>query len=227
MSKSSKSSVGKRFDYAGLPDAVVVALKRDAANIRFTVDEIGRYLLEAKDLLPHGRFLAWVVGETGLSVDTAQRMMRAYRAAEKNRNLRLLKKSARYQLAARSTPDEVRAVVDEKIATGEQPSNKEIKRLVDERKKPSLFVINCEEQAKPIPRSEPEAKSVKLGAIVADLEERTFRPRREAAARIRATIIRHLSPDELVVLIRDLRIIANNFCRDLADAIEKEARLRR
>jgi hypothetical protein len=87
-------------DYRTLPPDVVATLKERAVRIRATLQrslmEAGCELTEAKDILSHGQFTAWVERETGLTIRTAQMIMSAYRLCLKNENFSLLPKSALY-----------------------------------------------------------------------------------------------------------------------------------
>ena len=102
---------------------------RDA---REAMKDIGREFVEAKArLASDGLFLAWVKLEWGWSEKAAQRHMAVYRAF-KNDNLTagLLKKSALYLLAAKSTPQSARTDALELTTNGGKLSVEATKKLI-------------------------------------------------------------------------------------------------
>ncbi len=97
--------------------------------------EIGLALKRVKAILSHGQFGPWVRVEFGMSDRSAFRfMLVADRYAGKSNSVLLLKPDALYALAAPSTPEDVRAAVEERIAAGELVTAAEVKRLRDEAK---------------------------------------------------------------------------------------------
>jgi len=69
--------------------------------------------------VPHGSFLPWIDAEFAMSEATAKRMMSVARMfAGKSITLSDLNASALYEPAAQSTPPEVQAEVERRIAAG-------------------------------------------------------------------------------------------------------------
>lgn len=112
------------FSYAVLdPDAEAVA--RDAAEIihgvqkAFTL-EVGRQLLRAKDILPHGAFERWVQDVLDMKPRTARNHMNAARWLHgKPATVADLPPTVLYALSAPSAPAEVVQLVVEAAAAGE------------------------------------------------------------------------------------------------------------
>lgn len=125
------------FDYAGMSVADQVDLRATADRIRDrmkrTVEDIiaiGQDLLAVKSKLPHGAFLPWIETEFGMSNQTASRFMSvATTYHSKFPNLGNLSLSVIYELAAPSTPEPVRQVVEAKAEAGESVSVAEVQRL--------------------------------------------------------------------------------------------------
>jgi hypothetical protein len=92
-------------------------LKRTATDLV----AVGKDLLQAKGLLPHGDWMPWLAMEFDLSVSTAENFMRVARLAEQLggqfADVANLPAAALYELASASTPPEVVA----QVAEGEVP----------------------------------------------------------------------------------------------------------
>jgi hypothetical protein len=108
------------FSNAGSRSREVEA-RADAALIkgliRRTVQDvidIGLALIRQKEALPHGTFRPWIEAEFAMSEPTAQRMMSVAReyGGDKSLIVRDLGTSALYELAAPSTPPEVREEIE-------------------------------------------------------------------------------------------------------------------
>jgi hypothetical protein len=122
------------FDYGTL-DAAIAGEMREAANRvrgiqRATVLDVGRELLAAKSRVDHGQFTAWVEAECGLTIRTAERMMRVAELVGENDKLSYLPADGLLALASRTAPRPAVAGIIARIATGEQPSAAEIKRQI-------------------------------------------------------------------------------------------------
>jgi hypothetical protein len=92
--------------------------------------QIGVYLLEAKERLGHGKFLAWIKASFGWKRVTAWNFMnvaeqfKCSTVEHLNIDFRAL-----YLIAAPSTPEPVRKAVIERATTGEHVSHEEVKAL--------------------------------------------------------------------------------------------------
>jgi hypothetical protein len=86
--------------------------------------EIGKALLRQKNTLPHGMFLSWIDAEFGMHERTAQRFMGVAETFKgKYDTVSHLPPAALYELAAPSTPEEVRAEIERRVAAGELDEN--------------------------------------------------------------------------------------------------------
>jgi len=131
------------FNYDGMPQGLTGELKRGAARIRELVGEhvrsiveTGEILISARNKLANkGQFLAWAEVECGVLPRTAQRfMLVAEMMAGRHVSVTCLESTALYQLAAPSTPSEVRREVFERVAAGETVRLAQIKKKIDEAK---------------------------------------------------------------------------------------------
>src|SRR5262249_42631969 len=122
-----------------LPAQTRADLAERAARIKSalqrSVVEIGHELTEAKKHLTHGQFAAWAERETGLSVRTAQLIMRAYALCLKNENFSHLSRSALFALSA--APVAAVTIVMERIAAGDVPSYTDVRKIVKAERKSS------------------------------------------------------------------------------------------
>lgn len=60
------------------PEVLAAEIRALTASMLSTVIEIGRRMCQAKEMLPHGEFGAWVKEETGYSQSTANNFMRLF-----------------------------------------------------------------------------------------------------------------------------------------------------
>jgi hypothetical protein len=129
-----------RYSYAALDRATEVSVRAEAdaikARLRRTAEdviEIGLALKRVKAALPHGMFLPWLAAEFDMSERSALRFVQvADRYSAKSATVALLPPAALYALSEPSTPDDVRAAVEAKVASGELVTAAEVKRLRDE-----------------------------------------------------------------------------------------------
>jgi Protein of unknown function (DUF3102) len=128
------------FDYAALDRPVEVSARSDASLVkglmRRTAEdliEIGTALIRQKGSLPHGMFLPWIEAEFVMSENTATRMMNVARVfGGKSASVEDLTPTALYELAAPSTPLEVRIEIDKRIEAGELVTAADIRELKDD-----------------------------------------------------------------------------------------------
>ncbi len=100
------------FDYSTVPDDTAKVLRHAAQEVQRvlhrSVPEIGQHLLDAKNALPHGQFVAWVEAELHMKARAAQNYMSAAAWLEgKNATLAQLPPTIVYALAAPNAPDEL------------------------------------------------------------------------------------------------------------------------
>lgn len=127
-----------RFDYESLDDETRLFVEHRAGRIhnlaRRTAEgirTIGQLLTETKERLGHGHFTDWLEGEFAWSESSAERFMRVY-SCFKSITVTDLKSdafadleidiAALYTIAARSTPELVRAEVIRRAGNGERVS---------------------------------------------------------------------------------------------------------
>ena len=124
------------FDYANLtPDAVTdvrAAAERIKVRMKRTTEDIvaiGLDLIAVKERLPHGAFLPWIDAEFGMGEQSARRFMQVGEVYGKSNIMLDLPATALYELAAPSTPQDVRHRVEARAEAGEHVSVAEIQRL--------------------------------------------------------------------------------------------------
>jgi hypothetical protein len=115
-------------------DAIRGLLKLTIENII----EIGRRLVAAKDLVPHGCWLPWLNNEFGWHVKAASRFMQVYELSLKFDNLSFLNLpvSSAYLLAEPSTPDSVREEVLKRFKAGEEMTVSKVKEAIAAKRAP-------------------------------------------------------------------------------------------
>jgi hypothetical protein len=95
-----------------------------------SIIEIGRDLIAVKARLGHGNFLPWIDSEFGMTDKSAERFMSvAERFGDKFDSVSTLSATALYELAAPSTPEEVRSEVEARVASGQSVTTAEVKEL--------------------------------------------------------------------------------------------------
>ena len=114
---------------SNLSPKALYELSASTAEVQAEVERrIGQLLIDMKAKLGHGNFLPWLEAEFGMSEVTARKMMRVAEAFKSKPSFDL-PVSALYELAAPSTPPEVQAEVERRIAAGEIVSAAEVKQL--------------------------------------------------------------------------------------------------
>jgi len=136
------TTTGEVFTYAALSREDEAAAREDAAiiktNLRSAAESVitvGQALIRQKAKLPHGMFLPWIDAEFGMTDRTALNFTRvADKYGTKSEIVSDLTASALYELAAPSTPPEIRDRVEEMIVDGEKVTAAQIKRMKAEAK---------------------------------------------------------------------------------------------
>ena len=127
-----------QFDYGALPATQADELRAKAKKVRCgaatmtpAIINIGRDLLVAKQLLPHGRFSPWVEVECGFTARTAQNYMRVAEFADgKSETVSLLAPSVIYLLASKSAPPGVVHRVLQLLEAGQVPTERDVLRIL-------------------------------------------------------------------------------------------------
>lgn len=92
--------------------------------------KVGLALKRQKDRLPHGMFGPWIEAEFGMSDQTARNFMNVAKVyADKSQTVGDLAPRALYELAAPSTPPEVRDQVEALVIDGQKVTAADVKRL--------------------------------------------------------------------------------------------------
>jgi DUF3102 family protein len=134
--------VGKTFDYGSLRPEIAEDLRKRTSCIREQVKNttdavvwIGHHLSAAKNMLPHGQFVQWVVTGCGFSVRSAQNFIRVAEftsTREIYATVAFLPLAMLYALSAKSTPPEVVEEVLARAAARAPVSTAELKRMLRE-----------------------------------------------------------------------------------------------
>jgi hypothetical protein len=130
--------VDQAYDYAALSSDTADLARRTAEKIRRhqqrisrEVIEVGAGLIGVKNALGHGRFGKWLTIETGWSIRTAQRYMRAAEVfGPKCDTVSFLPPATVYLLSARSTPETIVGEVIDRLENGERIDADNIKATV-------------------------------------------------------------------------------------------------
>lgn len=134
-----------RYDYSQIAEEhrervqyATVAIQDHMRRATQSVIEAGKELLGIREILPSGKFIAWVETEFGISERMAQHMMNAGREFGANpKRVTGFSDSAIYLLAAPSMPDDVREeILAEAEATGQPATRKEIAARKPKQPKP-------------------------------------------------------------------------------------------
>jgi hypothetical protein len=136
LSLMSSNTPNTLFDYAALDRETEVEARSDAALIKGLmrrtaedVIEIGKALIRQKQQLPHGMFLPWIATEFDMHEQSARRFMQVADRFGKSNIVLDLPLTALYELAAPSTPPEVQAEVERRVAAGELVSGDDVRTL--------------------------------------------------------------------------------------------------
>lgn len=165
------------FEYLGITDPKQKAALADATkSLRNRIEratqniiEIGKRLTEVKKMLGHGKFLAWIEKEFGMSERTARNFM-AVSLKFKSANFADFQPSALYLLASPFTPDEAREEAVELASKGEKITHKKAKEI-KEKHAPKKEVTPRERKEPEAPATDPEAEPQEtIGAFKAEYE---------------------------------------------------------
>jgi hypothetical protein len=167
--------------------------------------ETGRDLVRIKEQLGHGRFTAWLDAEFSMSERSAQNYMRAAAVfGSEPEIVAVLPPATVYQLAAPSTPPDVRDDIVRSVQAGERPSPAEVAhRVRQERQKARdaarLSKLTPKERLKDQRRAKQRDRSQKRRTEAQDRErkahEERLTERREAAAQAARLVAQRLDYD--------------------------------
>lgn len=128
------------FDYSDIDEVKRNDVRKAAERIKVRMErtvqdiiEIGIDLNKVKASLGHGHFLRWIEAEFGMAERTARNFMSvAQTYAGKSATVADLPVRALYELAAPSTPQEVRDQVEELVLDGEKVTVADIKAMKEQ-----------------------------------------------------------------------------------------------
>jgi hypothetical protein len=117
------------------------AAERIRQRMSQDIIEVGRELIAVKGRVGHGKFLRWIDVEVEISEPTATRMMNVAREyGHKAFTVKHMKPTVLYELAAPSTPPEVRAKIECRVAAGEKVTIADVHALKQEMEKRAFVV---------------------------------------------------------------------------------------
>ncbi|WP_028346057.1 DUF3102 domain-containing protein [Bradyrhizobium murdochi] len=157
---------------AGFLRDAAIRIRQRMSRTAEDIVEIGRDLIEVKGRLAHGEFLSWIDAEFRMSSDTTQRFMLV--AKLQIPPVAEFQPSVLYALAAPSTPEEVRAAVTEKVASGEAVTVADVKAL---KKAASIGKSATVADSQVAKVGEIAAAKAELRAVVTDAATRGLRGR--------------------------------------------------
>ena len=216
LSEASQTVVS--FDYDQLSPDIATEAREVASRIhkrhRAYILETGQDLQRMKARLGHGAFGAWITAEFSMSDRTAQNYMRAAEVfSAKPEIVSLLPQITVYALAAKATPDDIRAEVIAKYDAGQPLNPREIVAQIDERRrlkqeesrraarKRKITKMSLEDQAK---FEKAEARKAKRQEAQ-EAEIRRQRAERERAAEDAALFIAERLGDDLPQFLEMLK----------------------
>lgn len=128
------------FDYSDIDEVKRNDVRKAAERIKVRMErtvqdiiEIGIDLNKVKASLGHGHFIHWLEAEFGMSENTARNFMRVASVyGSKSATVADLPARALYELAAPSTPQEVRDQVEELVLDGEKVTVSDIKAMKEQ-----------------------------------------------------------------------------------------------
>jgi hypothetical protein len=203
------------FRYDTLGSDVADRLRQQAERIRLRIArtaqdmiETGQDLAAVKAHTDHGLFTAWVESECGITPRLAQMYMRAAEwVSDKSEIVSLLQPTAILKLSAKSTPDDVRANVLEKVRAGERVQVSQIDAMLynarEDRKERERL-----ERMSPKARKKREAKRLEQAKWAEERrsEELARRDRQSSMAdELAAIIVSNVSPDRIDRVIEIMR----------------------
>ena len=201
IEKAKKATLASlKFDYATIEDPQARKKAQDAAlRIRENITrskqvffDIGRDLLEMKEEIMHGGFQLWLSAEfPQLKYRTAVNYMRAYEFCKENPEAKELDITALYELASKSTPQEVVMQVLEQVKTGTAPTIKEIKAKKEPEAAAELGVKAL---------TQPEVKVIEIQPIHV---QETEMNQAETAITFDVAGFDDEDPDWMLVIVRD------------------------
>jgi hypothetical protein len=134
--------------------------------------EMGKYVLQAKERLPHGQFMGWVEMELPFGRDTAQRLMNVARVfgEVELRIVRNFETTAMYELSVASAPPTAREKAIEIAERGETVTRERAASIIASVPRPERAPRRGYFESKPDPQSTAAAAMVR-GVLIERLDK--------------------------------------------------------
>ncbi|WP_177302991.1 DUF3102 domain-containing protein [Methylobacterium sp. 174MFSha1.1] len=195
------------FDYTQLPEDVASEARQIASRVRYRIRtnimDTGRDLLEMKQKLGHGAFGPWIAAEFRMTDRTAQNFMRAAEVfSSKPEIVSVLPPTTIYALAAKSTPDDIRADVIARFDEGQPLDARVIGMRINEARRAKREEIDSAARTRERAKLSPE-KQAKLNKAEAkkqeaqDAERRRLCEEHERTAKDAAMLLTERLGDDL------------------------------
>jgi hypothetical protein len=183
-------------DFQGTLIAVADRIKSRVRRQTADIIEIGRDLLTIKSEMEHGLFLKWVAVEFRWTPRTVQNYMAAAEwAGDKYETVSYLPPKLIYDLASKSTPDEIKAEVRADLDAGKPVDVKEIKsRILDARSHQRYAQRRKRHRGKPVSESTRLQREREEAKRLDDIERREAETK-AAAGEIVAMLRKLPKPD--------------------------------
>jgi hypothetical protein len=191
--------------------------------------DIGRDLIDLKNVLPHGSFLPWLKNEAGeASVRTWQRWMAASERFEDNYDsVSHLPTTVIHKLAAPSVPHEARRAVIADIKAGHAPDSKKVTAYIEDAKFDEEQAERVRAKAEALARETPRQRKTRAQKEAEQAEEKArhkedMQRREDGRVELLAILDRLPNGPDLVRIIRqidphDCLQMRNQFHRYMAE----------
>ena len=153
--KKPKAAIFYKFNYSELDASIREEAKQAAQRIRIHLESakksfltVGKELQAMKAKLHHGQFEKWIKIEFGMQPRSARNYISAAKLYDVEPEAAMkLAPTAVYELAARSTPETVKADIIAQVKGGKVPTPKQVKAAIMAAKSQSLVKIKAGQAA--------------------------------------------------------------------------------
>ena len=180
-----------------IAEGIRVRIRRTVADII----ETGRDLARVKAALDHGEFTDWIEREFSMSIRTAQNYMQAFELTSgKSETVALLPPATLYKLAARSTPEELKAEVISTLKSGKSIDPRQIEARIGMAR--SEHRIAARQKLQRATRSPAAKRRREREKERWEAEERARKERIDQAVAEAVQILLKLPPEDLERLVK-------------------------
>lgn len=182
------------FSYGDLTHEAASIARDAAAGFRsaqeYALREVGRHLMRAKEVLPHGAFTPWLQAELGITDRTTRNYMQVAAFLEgKPETIAVLPPTVLYALSAPTAPSEIVRAVVGAAAAGEALDARAISTRLSDARQASLELKAAQRRTPGITHKKLAANKAKRGQKWKAQQERETEERaqaeREAEERMR------------------------------------------